>query len=443
MWIKKIKFFLHNKVWNNHLDKESNRLYANFLFYVRVILLSIEKYFVDACFLQAAALTFYSILVLFPGIVLLLSISLLMNWTINIQNFFQTHVPQSNELFANFTAYANSLLDKGHVFLIIIASVIVIFIAALRMLMALETGFTEIWNVFHPRSFFVRLRNYILILIIFPIVILVASSITVFLLNYLEEVKWGLFIPLANTIVWLMKLTPYFLIWCVLYFLYTFLPHQKVQAKSALIGAIIAGSLFQIVQWIHLTFQYGSTQFGNIYGVLASIIIFFAWLQVSWIIILLGAEITYGHQYARTYNFKPWKTKVSHEFEYFVGVLIVFHCIKRKAQGENFTDLSTLAHELELPLSVIEPIAKNCIKAKLVSLKSSIQEKHTHTVIEPTEDWEKLSLSDVILKLRMIGEFAFSFKDEPQTTHVTDAIYKFNQELYLNKENILIKDLIL
>src|SRR5207245_4110769 len=74
-----------------------------------------------------------------------------------------------------------------------------------------------------------------------------------------------------------------------------FLPNGKIHFKSALIGGIVAGVIYQGVQWAYIHFQVGASSAGAIYGTFGALALFLAWLQTSWVIVLFGGGLASAH----------------------------------------------------------------------------------------------------------------------------------------------------
>jgi membrane protein len=81
-------------------------------------------------------------------------------------------------------------------------------------------------------------------------------------------------------------------IWAGFLFLYVFFPNRRVRIEAAAVGALVASMLLQIAQWAFIYFQYGVNSYAAIYGALASIPVLLTWIYMTWVIVLLGAEIT-------------------------------------------------------------------------------------------------------------------------------------------------------
>jgi len=89
---------------------------------------------------------------------------------------------------------------------------------------------------------------------------------------------------------------PYLLIWILFTLLYKVMPNTRVHIIPAMITGIIAGTVFQLVQWAYLTFQIGAVGLGLVYGSFATLPLLLIWMQVSWTVVHFGAELTHAAQ---------------------------------------------------------------------------------------------------------------------------------------------------
>ena len=68
-----------------------------------------------------------------------------------------------------------------------------------------------------------------------------------------------------------MGLIPYALVWVVFLILYLYMPNTKVNFRSALFAAVVAGTAYQLIQWACISFQIGVTRYSSIYGGFAAL----------------------------------------------------------------------------------------------------------------------------------------------------------------------------
>ena len=91
---------------------------------------------------------------------------------------------------------------------------------------------------------------------------------------------------------------PWLLVYCLFFLMYIAMPNTFVKWSAALLGTFISGTLFQIARlafgrYFELVWQ----NYSDIYGALAMLVIFAIWTYATWVIILLGAEVSNATQY--------------------------------------------------------------------------------------------------------------------------------------------------
>ena len=138
-----------------------------------------------------------------------------------------------------------------------------------------------------------------------------------------------------------MKLLPYLTIWVTFTFIFIFMPNTKVRFLSGLIAGIVAGTLFQLVQWAYVNFQVQITAKYAIYGSFAALPLFLLWLQISWFIILFGAEVSFAHQNVETYEFEPDCLSASRSFKTLLSLFITQRLVHRFCDGEKPSEASS------------------------------------------------------------------------------------------------------
>ena len=170
----------------------------------------------------------------------------------------------------------------------------------------------------------------------------------------------GAFSPV---VFFLLKLLPYGLLWGLFTFLYIFMPNTKVRFTSGLLAGIIAGTIFQIVQWAYITFQIGAANYNAIYGSFAALPLFLVWLQLSWLIVLYGAELSFAHQNVDTYEFEPDALQASHRLKMLLSLQIAQHLIKNFATASDPPSAAQISHRLEIPIRLVNEILSELVKS--------------------------------------------------------------------------------
>lgn len=264
---------------------------------VRVAMLVLRNFLAHKCFLRASALSFTTFLSIIP----LLALAFAVMKGLGVQNTLEPLIIQrftvdSGEVVDKIVTYINntkmgSVGAIGLVFLVV---------TVISLLGSIEEVFNDIWGVEESRSAYRRFSDYLSVVVSGPILLLAAMSITTslqsqsFMLWLLEKTYVG------GLLLLLFHFLPYLSIWAALVCLYIFMPNTKVRIRSALIGGILAGTLWQMAQWGYIHFQIGVAKYNAIYGTLAALPVLMAWVYTSWIIVLFGVEVVVAHQGRKT-----------------------------------------------------------------------------------------------------------------------------------------------
>lgn len=186
--------------------------------------------------------------------------------------------------------------------------VIGILLSALLVLGHIESAMNVIWKVSSGRSLLRKIADYLTLLIILPLSINIAFAASAFLTSPVLSSKMALFIP-ANWIQGLLlKPLPILFITLSFYALYMFFTSTKVKTIPALIGAILAATLWFAIQNLYISLQLGVSNYNAIYGSFATLPLFLFWIYLGWIFILSGAQLAFACQHLSSYRLLPPQT---------------------------------------------------------------------------------------------------------------------------------------
>ena len=164
-----------------------------------------------------------------------------------------------------------------------IASLIVI---ALLLISTIDQTINRIWRCSNKRSKVQAFTIYWTILSLGPIIIGGSVALSSYLFASFQEVG---FLSLGQR---LLSLMPFVFSWLAFAGVYTLVPHQRVRFRYALIGGFIAALLFSFSTDLFSLYITNFPSQQIIYGALAVIPILFVWTYFSWLIVLIGAEVT-------------------------------------------------------------------------------------------------------------------------------------------------------
>ena len=186
--------------------------------------------------------------------------------------------------------YVTKAIDHAKGGVITGVGIVILLWSVIKVLNSTEMTMNRIWGVRKGRSLRRMFTDYFSIIFIAPILMILVSSLNLFMTSS----GWQENFPLISSFLQIViKLLPYMLVWMLFIFLYMFMPATPVKFKHAFVAAMIAGTVYQIIQWFYIRFQIGMSSYSAIYGTLAALPLLLVWLQLSWSVVLWGTELCY------------------------------------------------------------------------------------------------------------------------------------------------------
>ncbi len=436
----KIVNFLNKDIWRIRL-KDMPRKRSFFIRTLRIVLLSLRGFNEDKCSLRASALTFYSLLSIVPVFAMIFGIAKGFGMDKMLEQHIMDRITVQNEIITNIINFSHSLLENTKGGVIAGIGVALLFWTVIKVLGNIERSFNDIWGIKGMRSLMRRFADYLSVMLICPILLILASSVTVFINTQAKMITQkiallGAFAPFINFV---LDFLPYTIIWVVFTFIYIFIPNTKVNFKSAILAGIVAGTAYQLMQWGYVYFQVGVAKYNAIYGSFAALPLFLVWLQLSWRIVLLGAEISFAHQNVDTYEFEPDCLNVSHSFKNLLTLRIVNLLSKNFAKGKKALTAHEISHVLGIPIRLVRDIAYELTQSGIfVAVQESTGRVPTY---QPAVDINLLSIKYVIDKLEGRGSDSIPVVGTEELERIRDSLQSFNRILEKSQENLLLKDI--
>ncbi|MCC8173400.1 MAG: YihY/virulence factor BrkB family protein [Odoribacter sp.] len=260
-----------------------------------IIVVSIDRFLKDGCTVSASALTFYSVLSFIPVVALIMGIAKGFGSSSFLEEQLREQFANNPQLIDMIMELADNALNNTNGGLIAGIGIVILIWSVIRVLSNTEKVMNRIWGVSRGRSLGKKFTDYLSITFIAPILAILIGSFNIFLTSNLQEIAMeeGFLRYASSLIIDLMKLVPYILVWFLFTFIYMYMPTVPIKLKYALLAGIIAGTVYQIVQWFYIRFQIGVSSYNVIYGSIAAFPLLLVWLQLSWCIVLWGTELCY------------------------------------------------------------------------------------------------------------------------------------------------------
>jgi membrane protein len=432
--------FLKADIWRIRSSKLSGQK-SFWIRQLRIILLAIRGFGEDKCQLRASALTYYSLMSVVPVVAMAFGIAKGFGFEKLLEEKILGGLQGQEEVAQQIIGFARSFLENTRGGLIAGIGIVVLFWTVIKVLGNIESSFNDIWGIRAARTAGRKFGDYLSIMLICPILIIMSSSVTVLVTSQVTLIvdKLAFLGPLGDAILFSLQILPYAVIWIVFTFIYKFLPNTRVQLKSALIAGIIAGTSYQVVQFIYIYFQVGVAKYGAIYGSFAALPLFLIWLQLSWLIVLFGAEVSFAEQNVETYEFEADCLKVSHSFRELLSLNIVHLCVKKFRQADKALSADEISHELEIPVRLVRQILYELVEARVLS---EVKLDETETIAyQPARDIEDLTITNVLNQLNQHGVNWIPLDNTGDLEKLNGRLIQFQEDIEKSSANVSLKDI--
>jgi membrane protein len=218
----------------------------------------------------------------------------------------------------------------------------------------IEATLNAIWRVRQGRSWGRKFTDYLSVVLVGPVLVMTAFGLlasvqsTTLVQRILELQPFGYVAVLAA------QFMPFVLLSGLFTFLYKFVPNTTVRVTSALVGGVTAAILWGLAGGAFAAFVVASANYSAIYSGFAILILFLLWLYIGWVIILVGAQVAFFHQYPAAYRTQFLWAHNTYAFRERLALVLLLQITRRYLQGAPPSRPSDLACEIDVPVSLVE-----------------------------------------------------------------------------------------
>jgi len=427
--IKRIKEFIQREVISVDLSSKSTR--RRFVIrQVRIIIYAFKGFFEDRAALRASSLTYFTMLSIVPIFAMAFGIAQGFGFEDRMNDFIDKSFKEQDQLITYIKQMVDGLLDNTSGGLVAGVGSLILFWSVIQVLNNIELSFNDIWQVKKARSPIRKFSDYLAMMIIAPFAIAVSGSITVKINQAANNFEF---------IQPMLKLVPYVSIWMLFSVVYIVMPNTKVKFKYALIAGIIAGSLSMLVQWGYFEFQIGVTRFNALYGSFAAIPLFLLYLQITWLIVLMGAEISFAYQNIENYEYEEEALSLNHDSKRILTLLIAQHIIKNFEEGGKAKTTRELSHDLGIPSRLLNELIFELVECGMLAELATESSKERS--YQPAMDINKISIDELYMRLEKVGGDHMIVTETAKLDKITKLHEHMINAMKESPANILIKDI--
>lgn len=395
----------------------------------------------DNIYIKASGLTFYTMLSVIPMVALAFGIAKgfgLQN-ELRAQIIMQFH---NQEQVMNWILdFANNTLEQTSGGWMAGLGVAFLFTAVWQLLRYVENIFNSVWQVEETRVWYRQITDYLAVIILIPAIFIASSSVTILATTRLDDIlgKSDMLEGLKPVVFFLVKLIPYILLITISTSAFLAIPNTRVRFRSAIISGLVAGAALQVLQIFYVQLQVGLTRLGTLYGSFAAIPLLMVWIQMSWVVMLMGAQLSYYIQNITRYEFEFDVQTVSPHQKKRLSLLVMYSLIRDFIKGAGPRPPEEISLELSLPVRTVHECLDLLHQAALVT--EVWNEERQNYLYQPGTDINKMTLSFILEKLELPGSQHKVVINNSDYRKIDKALGRFEALIAESDVNILLRDL--
>lgn len=433
--------YITHGIWLTSTGHQRSRVRSFFIRHLKIILVAAHRFDQKHGRMQAASMTYYSVLAMVPWLTLIYGLMKGFGLESLLRDQLYRSLSSHRELIDAIYGMAQNYISQTQGTLLTAVGLAFLTWGVIKTLMTMEEAFNEIWGIRQRKSFGRRISDYLSIILICPFFVILSGSATVYVGTQAQNITSplymaGPFLPLVYAIAFFI---PFIMIWMVFSFLYVFMPNTHVSPRSGMWGGFVAGALYQVTQWGYVLFQVHMTRTDAIYGSLAAIPLFLIWLHLSWTIVLFGAEIAFARQYFRTFADGPKRIQPSPYLRKLTGLLIMRACARRFINAQPPHTIEHLSDVLGIPEDLTRNVTDDLIQAGLLT---PVHTGDGRTLAyQPGRTLDSIAIHHVLDVMEHRGDQNVPMRESPELTSTRLRLEGIALYIKETEGKTLIKDL--
>lgn len=348
----------------------------------------------------ASMLTYSTLLAIVPVAAVIFAIARGFGYNKYIETWFRTTFDGHPQVVEALLGFVNSYLVHTQSGVVFGIGLVFMVYTVLMLTRNIEQVFNDIWNVHNQRDFFRSLTDYLAMFFILPILIIVMSGVSVWASSLIKMVDETYVIgPMLK---YSLRFTPFVLLVGIITLLYIFMPNTRVKWRNAVMPAIGASMALELLQYFYVNSQIWMSSYNAIYGSFAALPLFMIWMQFTWTIILIGAELSYTEQNVEEFR-ANYSSKISLRYRFILSALLLSRICKRFHEGRSPYDVIELKKETQLPMRIINELLFDLKQARLiVEAHGNSNRIYTEATLMPAESVENITIGLMVSRLESL-----------------------------------------
>ena len=286
-------------------------------------------------------------------------------------------------------------VDRIEVGVLGFLGILLLFYTVVSLLQKIERSLNYIWHVPTERSLAHKVRDYLLAVMLGPILVIGATAIIASMMSSSVMQAVTAIGPLGQLVELAGRMTSLAMVVGAFTFIYAFLPNTPVRIGPALVGGVIAGLLWALTGWGFASFIVNSAKYTAIYSAFATLMLFMIWLYLVWLIVLLGSSVSFYVQNPHYIGIRRERARYGIALTERVALVAAYHIVRSWYRGEDQWSADRLAREAGAPMPVLAQVLQSLESAGLIERAG-----HDERFFLPARPPETTPIKDVIDAVR-------------------------------------------
>jgi membrane protein len=292
-----------------------------------------------------------------------------------------------------------------------VTGIILLVVVGIRLLGSIESTFNDIWGVTRGRNLLSQVQIYCTAILLGPLLLGGAAALAGG--PHLQATRQFITeFPIIGPVVF--PTLTLLVIWFFFALFYQLVPNTKVRFTAALVGGIVAGTVWHLINVFGFLFASRVVTYSKLYGGLALVPVFMVGIYTSWFVMLFGAQLAYAFQNRTLYLQEKIAENVNQRGREFVALRLITCIGQRFHRGLPPPTIQEMSAELGVPSRLVQQVLRTLIAAHLVIEVSGAEPAYT-----PARPLENINAHHVLQAMRVTIGQELVTRDEP----VREEIY--------------------
>ena len=416
-------------------ENEVSGLKEIYINIIKTVILAVRGFQSENLQTKASALTYSTLLSIVPLLAVLLGIAKGFGFQGTVRqelfDYFPGHEMELNKAFE----FVESYLAQAQGGVIIGVGLILLFYTVINLISSVEDTFNDIWQIQKSRPWYRKISDYLALFLVLPVLMTASSGLSIFM-STLQNSFLGQYLFFTPLVELFLHIAPYIITTLAFTGLYVSLPNTKVRFVNGLVAGFIAGCAFQLFQFIYISGQIWVSKYNAIYGSFAALPLLLLWLQLSWLICLFGAELSYASQNVKKFSFE----RDSKSIKDFLTLLIASLIVKRFVKGEKPYTADELSDAYRIPIRITTQILYLLTELNII-IEVNYGNDDRVAYYQPAIDVNKITVSYLLTRMDEYGSENFKIDTSKLFSKEWKALLKTREDMIKANDNILLKDL--